>query len=88
MTLGHLGPLLIAAVAVCLAPPAAADPGSAGSVVNELEGEGYIVQINWLNGFNVQQLDDCWVVGVNVPGDTADVRTTAYVDVRCPNDIY
>jgi hypothetical protein len=78
--------LLIAAVAVAVAPVAAASPGSARDTIDDLEGEGYIVHINWLNGFNSQQLDICWVTGVNIPGDTPDIRTTAYVDVRCPNN--
>lgn len=70
------------------APTAGANPASAGTTINDLKGEGYIVHINWLNGFNTQQLDDCWVNDVNIPGDTPESRTTAYVDVSCPNNLY
>jgi hypothetical protein len=30
-------------------------------------------------------LDVCHVTGINIPGDTPESRTTAYVDVSCPN---
>lgn len=78
-----------AAVAGAAAPLARAS--GADEVVADLQSEGYIVNINWLNGFNTQQLSDCTVVGVNnpssshtgpVPGDTV------YVDVTCPNNLY
>lgn len=83
----HFAPVLVAAAAVAVAPFAAANPGSASATVNDLQSEGYSVHINWLNG-KTQQLDDCWTVGVNIPGDTPESRTTAYVDVKCPNDLY
>lgn len=70
------------------APTAAANPGPASTTINDLKNEGYIVHINWVSGFNTQQLDDCWVTGVNIPGDTPESRTTAYVDVSCPNNLY
>jgi hypothetical protein len=76
----HFAPLLIAAAAVAIAPVADADPvshGSASSVIDDLKTQGYLVQIN--------PLDVCQVTGVNIPGDTPASRTTAYVDVSCPN---
>jgi hypothetical protein len=85
----HLAPLLLMiAAAIAVAPVAAAEPvlhGSADTVINELKGEGYIVQINWVSGFNTEPLDVCQVTGVNIPGDSPESRTTAYVDVSCPN---
>jgi hypothetical protein len=84
----HLAPLLLIAAAIAVAPVAAAEPvlhGSADTVINELKGEGYIVQINWVSGFNTEPLDVCQVTGVNIPGDSPESRTTAYVDVSCPN---
>ena len=83
----HLAPTLIVA-AIALAPVAAAEPvphGSASAVIDDLKSQGYIVQINWLNGFNTAPLDVCQVDRVNIPGDSPASQTTAYVDVRCPN---
>ncbi|TPG28276.1 hypothetical protein [Mycolicibacterium hodleri] len=89
--------VLAGAVAVSVvgyAPAAAADPSSsangrsASTVVDDLESQGYNVQINWVNGFDTKPLSDCWVTGVNNPGDTAPTDgtfTTVYVDVSCPN---
>jgi hypothetical protein len=84
----HFAPLLIAAAAVAVAPVAVADPvshGSASSVIDDLKSQGYLVQINWVSGYNTEPLDVCQVTGVNIPGDTSASRTTAYVDVSCPN---
>jgi hypothetical protein len=83
----HLAPMLIVA-AMALAPAAAAEPvphGSASAVIEDLKSQGYIVQINWVNGFNTEPLDVCQVDRVNIPGDSAASQTTAYVDVSCPN---
>jgi hypothetical protein len=81
----HFAPLVLgAAAAVALAPVAAAS-GSASAVIDDLKSKGYIVQINWVSGFNTEPLDVCHVTGVNIPGDTPESRTTAYVDVSCPN---
>jgi hypothetical protein len=38
-----------------------------------------------VSGYNTEPLDVCHVTGVNIPGDTPASRTTAYVDVLCPN---
>jgi hypothetical protein len=81
------------AVSLALAPLAAADPtldtgGSAADVINNLQAEGYLVQINWTNGFDVKPLSVCWVTGVNNPGNFkpgGPVAATVYVDVQCPN---
>jgi len=74
---------------------ATADPqygnGSAESVIDQLDAEGYNVAINWLNGYNVRPLSVCWVENINNPGDGQswpEEFTTVYVDVRCPNDDY
>lgn len=84
----HFASLLIAAAAVAVAPVAAADPvshGSASTVIDDLKSQGYLVQINWVSGYNTEPLDVCQVTGINIPGDTPASRTTAYVDVSCPN---
>jgi hypothetical protein len=59
--------------------------GSASSVIDDLKSQGYLIQINWVSGYNTEPLDVCHVTGVNIPGDTPASRTTAYVDVSCPN---
>jgi hypothetical protein len=78
-----------AALAGVVAPLAHAR--GADAVIADLESEGYIVHINWLSGFNTQQLSDCTVVRVNNPDSSnADPEAggTVYVDVTCPNDLY
>jgi hypothetical protein len=86
-------------MAICasllVAAPAVADPeyynGSAESVVDRLEADGYNVSINWLNGYDVRSLSVCWVENINNPGDGEPwpgAFTTVYVDVRCPNHDY
>ncbi|NKZ12412.1 hypothetical protein HGA11_15635 [Mycolicibacterium septicum DSM 44393] len=70
------------------APPAGAD--GADAVIRDLEAEGYTVTINWLSGFNTQQLADCTVVRVNNPSSNPEPMPgdTVYVDVTCPNNLY
>ena len=93
-------PLLVAAgitASIAVAPLAAAgsDPdvlgGSASDVVDELQARGYNVEINWTNGFDTKPLSECWVTGINNPGDQEPSPTTfvtVYVDVMGPNHDY
>ncbi|MDH6244552.1 hypothetical protein [Mycobacterium sp. OTB74] len=76
------------AVAGAAAPPAFAH--GADSVVNDLQAEGYLVQINWTNGSSTQQLPDCTVVRVNNPSSNPEPSPgdTVWVDVYCPNNLY
>jgi len=62
----------------------------ADAVINDLEAEGYIVRINWVSGFNTQQLSDCTVVRVNNPSSHPEPMPgdAVYVDVTCPNDLF
>lgn len=68
----------------------AAHANGADAVIRDLEAEGYIVRINWLAGFNTQQLSDCTVVRVNNPSSNPEPAPgdTVYVDVSCPNNLY
>jgi hypothetical protein len=92
----YLGPLSIAlACPLILSAPVAADPvytnGSAQSVIDDLEAQGYNVVINWLTGYDTKSLSVCWVSAINNPGtwDRAPGEfTTVYVDVSCPNHDY
>jgi hypothetical protein len=81
----HFAPLVLAAAAAVALAPVAAAGGGANAVIDDLKSKGYDVQINWVSGYNTEPLDVCQVTGVNIPGDTPAIRTTAYVDVSCPN---
>lgn len=67
----------------------AANAHGADAVVRDLESEGYLVQINWLNGQNGQQMSYCTVVRVNNPSSSEpNPGDTVYVDITCPNNLY
>ena len=58
-------------------------------MIADLQNKGYLVQINWTNGFNTKPLDQCTVTNVNNPSsDPPKPGDTVYVDVRCPNHDY
>jgi hypothetical protein len=74
---------------------ASADPvyynGSARSIVNSLQADGYNVVINWQTGYGTKSLDVCWVTNVDNPDSSPPAPgafTTVYVDVSCPNHDY
>ena len=74
---------------------AAADPqytdGSAQSIIDQLEADGYDVVINWLTGYDTKSLSVCRVSNINNPGEwnpPPGTFTTVYVDVSCPNHDY
>ena len=75
------------ATAFVAAAPLAGASG-ADAVIANLKAEGYDVQINWVNGFDTQQLPDCTVTGVDNPdhsGAAPKPGDTVYVNVTCPN---
>ena len=87
--LGCVGMAVIAASAIIGAPSASAS--GADAAIADLQAQGYIVQINWINGFNTKSLSQCTVTNVNNPdrsGAPPKVGDTLYVDVRCPNHDY
>jgi hypothetical protein len=77
------------------APIAAADPSwpvagaeSASDTIDDLQAQGYDVQINWVNGYPRVPLSECWVRAIHNPdrsGQPPTTFTTVYVDVSCPN---
>ena len=76
-------------VAAAAGAPTARAAG-ADAVIADLEAQGYIVHINWLNGYDTKPLAYCTVVGVNNPNRSGGPPATGdsvYVDVRCPNHI-
>ena len=84
-----------AAAMLALAPTAAADPlwpsagdQSASATIEDLEAQGYNVQINWVNGGSIQPLSQCSVPAIHNPnrsGEPPATFTTVYVDVSCPD---
>jgi len=92
--------LLVAAggaTLIATAPIAAADPvwpvagaESAADTVRDLQGQGYNVSINWVNGHQGSDLSRCDVSAIYNPDRSADSpppqSTTVYVDVQCPHD--
>ena len=85
---GLAGALVVAGAAVWVgaAPIAAAD--SAQATINDLEAQGYVVAINWVDGNTGAPLGSCHVVAIPNPDSspTADstTATTVYVDLSCP----
>ncbi len=85
-----------AAALTTLAPIAAANPGwpsagdqSASATIEDLQAQGYNVQINWVNGRSTQPLSQCSVPAIHNPnrsGEPPETFTTVYVDVSCPDD--
>lgn len=79
---------LVPVLALACASPGVADPGSAAAVIDELKGQGYDVQINWVSGISSRPLSECRSLGVHNPdltGPPPETFTTVYVDVSCPN---
>ena len=75
------------AAAIIVAPTASAD--GADVVIADLQNQGYLVQINWINGFDTKPLSECTVTNVNNPSsDPPKAGDTVYADVRCPNHDY
>ena len=85
----------IAASLPC-APAAAAEPvwpvagaESASATIEDLQAQGYDVQINWVSGVSSVPLSQCKVTAIHNPdhsGEPPTSFTTVYVDVSCPNE--
>jgi hypothetical protein len=94
--LGLLAPgLLAAALPLAHGPVAAAEPvwpvagaESAGATIDDLEAQGYDVQINWVSGVSSVPLSWCKVTAIHNPNHSPpseNTFATVYVDVSCPN---
>jgi hypothetical protein len=91
------GPLAAGLAAVAVACPcvAAAEPvwpvaggEDARATVDDLQAQGYDVQINWVSGAPSVPLHRCKVTAIHNPNrepPTSDMLDTVYVDVSCPN---
>ncbi len=61
---------------------------SASATIDDLEAQGYDVQINWVSGVSSRPLSSCKVTGIHNPNHsppTENTFETVYVDVSCPN---
>ncbi len=79
------------AVALAVAQPVAADPDidgeSAAAVIDQLQEQGYAVDVNGAPAGDTSLLTTCTVTSIHNPGDpTPDptTTTTIYVNVACP----
>jgi hypothetical protein len=87
--------LLAAAVSLASAPGATAEPvwpvagaESASATIDDLEAQGYDVQINWVSGVSSVPLSWCKVTAIHNPNHSPpseNTFATVYVDVSCPN---
>jgi hypothetical protein len=87
--------LLASAATFACAPDAAAEPvwpvagaESASATIDDLEAQGYDVQINWVSGIRSVPLDQCKVTAIHNPNHSPpsdNTFETVYVDVSCPN---
>ncbi|OBF26529.1 hypothetical protein A5724_31355 [Mycobacterium sp. ACS1612] len=67
-------------------PVAGAEDASA--TVDDLQAQGYDVQINWVSGTPSVPLDRCKVTAIHNPNHSPPAENTwavVYVDVSCPN---
>lgn len=77
---------LIAAAALAGSTPVA-QADSAQTTIDELQAQGYIVAINWVDGNTGAPLETCHVVAVHNPDSTpaaSSSATTVYLDLACP----
>jgi hypothetical protein len=61
---------------------------SASATIDDLEAQGYDVQINWVSGLPSVPLYRCKVTAIHNPNHeppTGNTLATVYVDVSCPN---
>jgi hypothetical protein len=95
---GYFAPLLVAAgiAAIAVAPLAAADPvwpvgggEPADATIEDLEEQGYDIQVNWVTGYPTVPLSECWVDAIHNPDGpptNQDPLAIVYVDIGCPSN--
>lgn len=95
----YFAPLLVAAgaAAIAVVPIAAADPvwpyagaEPADATIEDLEDQGYDVQVNWVSGYPTVPLYKCWVDAIHNPDGAPNPKTlnVVYVDVGCPSNVF
>jgi hypothetical protein len=88
--------LVAAALLLACAPVARAEPvwpvaggESASATIDDLQAQGYDVQINWVSGVSSVPLWRCKVTAIHNPNHSPPSQNTletVYVDVSCPNE--
>jgi hypothetical protein len=62
---------------------------SASATTEDLQAQGYDVQINWVSGRSRVPLSRCKVTAIHNPNHSPpseNTFTTVYLDVSCPNE--
>ncbi|MDF2848448.1 MAG: hypothetical protein K0R97_2430 [Oerskovia sp.] len=80
--------LLVGGIGTAVVGAPSASASGADAIIADLQSQGYLVQINWINGYDTKPLSQCTVTGINNPdhsGAPMKVGDNVYVDVRCPN---
>ncbi|WP_431235414.1 hypothetical protein ACQ856_13600 [Mycolicibacterium psychrotolerans] len=75
-----------AAAPIVFASVASAD--TAQATIDDLQSQGYVVAINWVDGNTGAPLSSCRVVAVHNPDSSpgeSTSATTVYVDLSCPH---
>ena len=86
-----------AVASIASAPITAADPiwpfggaEPADATIQDLEAQGYTVQINWVSGYPTVPLYECWVDDIHNPNGSAppsrDTLAIVWVDIGCPSN--
>jgi hypothetical protein len=80
----------LVAAPIAVAAPVEPEAGteSARAVIDDLRGQGFNVEINWVSGVSSVPLSSCAVTGIDNPDQSPGpptTFTTVYVDVSCPN---
>src|SRR5262249_46041792 len=77
---GGVGRWAAAGASFTTAPPAGAT--GADAVIADLQAQGYDVQLNWVSGFDTQQLSDCTVTGVDTPDHSGARARTGQLTLK------
>jgi hypothetical protein len=85
-----------AVASIVSAPIAAADPiypfggaEPADATIEDLEAQGYTIQINWVTGYPTVPLYECWVDDIHNPNHEPpkpDQLAIVWVDIGCPSN--
>jgi hypothetical protein len=85
-----------AVASIASAPITAADPiypfggaEPADATIEDLQAQGYTVQINWVSGTPTVPLYECWVDDIHNPNHSPpspDTLAIVWVDIGCPSN--
>jgi hypothetical protein len=86
-----------AVASIASAPTTVADPiwpvggaEPADATIEDLESQGYTVQINWVSGYPTVPLYECWVDDIHNPNGTGppspNTLAIVWVDIGCPSN--